>query len=105
MPTSYTPMSQKRDMGHPFFCGWSDVGHRPVHQHSRTNHHHRRASKTRIRNLSVRGDCKRKFAAGTQLHIVLPGRNVDVGVVAGNAAVKIHTRDHADLGYTDLVDA
>jgi hypothetical protein len=53
----------------------------------------------------VRGDCKRKFTAGTQLHIVLPGRNVDVGVVAGNAAVKIHTRDHADLGYTDLVDA
>ena len=31
MPTSYTPMSEKRDMGHPFICGWSDVGHRPVH--------------------------------------------------------------------------
>ncbi|HZL52378.1 MAG TPA: hypothetical protein VFC37_15670 [Terracidiphilus sp.] len=53
----------------------------------------------------MRGNCKRKFTAGNQLHIVLHCRNVDVGVVAGNAAVKIHTRDHADLGYTDLVDA
>jgi len=23
------PMSQKRDMGHPFICGWSDLGHPP----------------------------------------------------------------------------
>lgn len=48
----------------------------------------------------MRGDCKHKFTAGTQLHIALPGRNVDAGVVAGNAAVKIHTRDHADLVQT-----
>ena len=48
----------------------------------------------------MRGDCKRKFTASTQLHIVLPGRNVGAGVVAGNAAVKIHTRDHADLVQT-----
>jgi|ERR1035441_5762170 hypothetical protein len=29
MPTLYTRMSQNRDMGHPFICGWSDVGHPP----------------------------------------------------------------------------
>src|ERR1035438_213784 len=24
------PMSQKRDMGHPLICGWSDLGHLPA---------------------------------------------------------------------------
>ena len=45
----------------------------------------------------MRGDCKRKFTAGTQLHIVLPGRNVEARFAPGDAAVKIQTRDHADL--------
>ena len=45
----------------------------------------------------MRGDCRRKFTAGIQLHIVLPGRNVDAGGVAGNADVMIHTRNRAAL--------
>jgi hypothetical protein len=24
------PMSQRRDMGHPVICGWSDLGHPPI---------------------------------------------------------------------------